>query len=69
MWHYKDKYLGISLAYFSMEEIVDGYFSQNFRFDEPGLQQNKRKYGTQGGQYQLTLYKLGGQIWDYSQHN
>jgi hypothetical protein len=45
-----------------MEEIVDGYFSQNFRFDEPGLQQNKRKYGTQGGQYQLTLYKLGGQI-------
>ena len=49
MWLYKDEYLGISLAYFSMEEIVDGYFSQNFRFDEPGLQQNKRKYGTQGG--------------------
>ena len=30
------------LAYLSMEKIVDEYFSQNFRFDEPGLKQNKR---------------------------
>ena len=30
------------LAYFSMEEIVD-HFSQNFRFDEPGLQWNFKK--------------------------
>ena len=32
------------LAYLSMEKIVDEHFSQNFRFDEPGLKQNKRNF-------------------------
>ena len=40
-----------------MEEIVDEHFSQNFRFDEPGLKQNFKKVRNRGQEKPRWFYE------------